>query len=89
MKAVSVILWTIWFGASFFFSTAGAEERVPEEYVYLLKSKGGKVYRIIEQSTREKKETVRKEIRRMEIDLPRYGFGDRKRCLRGADMRWL
>ena len=70
MKAISVILWTIWFGASFLFSTAGAEERVPEEYVYLLKSEGGKVYRIIEQATGEKKETVRKEIRRMELISP-------------------
>jgi hypothetical protein len=65
-----VILWTLWFSFSFLCSTSISKENSSEEYVYLLKSEGGKVYRRIEQPTGDKKETVRKEIRRMELLSP-------------------
>ena len=51
-------------------SISVAKEDSSEEYVYLLTSEGGKVYRRVEQQTGDRKETVRKEIRRMELVSP-------------------
>ena len=70
MKTLLVILGTLWFSTSFLSSASVAKEGTSEEYVYLLKSEGGKIYRIMEQTTRGKKETARKEIRRMELISP-------------------
>lgn len=70
MKTSLVILWTLWFGFSLLSSVSIAKENSSEEYVYLLKSEGGKVYRRLEQPTGDKKETVKKEIRRMELLSP-------------------
>jgi hypothetical protein len=46
-----VILGTLWFSTSFLSSASIANEGVSEEYVYLLKSEGGKIYRITEKTT--------------------------------------
>ncbi|MGA2314988.1 MAG: hypothetical protein ABSG71_01235 [Thermodesulfobacteriota bacterium] len=70
MKTLLVILGTLWFMTSFPFSGALAKEGALEEYVYLVKSERGKVYRIIEKITGDKKESVKKEIRRMELISP-------------------
>jgi hypothetical protein len=70
VKISLVILWTLWFSFSLPSSISISKENSSEEYVYLLKSEGGKVYRRIEQPTEDKKETVRKEIRRMELLSP-------------------
>jgi hypothetical protein len=65
-----VFLWTLWFSFSLLPSVSISKENSSEEYVYLLKSEEGKVYRRMEQPTGDKKETVRKEIRRMELISP-------------------
>ena len=70
MKTLLVILGTLWFMTSFPSSEALAKEGALEEYVYLVKSERGKVYRIIEKITGDKKESVKKEIRRMELISP-------------------
>lgn len=70
MKASFVILWTLWFSFSLLSSASLSKENSSEEYVYLLKSEEGKVHRKMEQPTGDKKETVRKEIRRMELISP-------------------
>lgn len=70
MKASFVILWTLWFSFSLLSSASLSKENSSEEYVYLLKSEKGKVHRKMEQPTGDKKETVRKEIRRMELISP-------------------
>jgi hypothetical protein len=73
MKTFLVILGTLFlsfFSTSFLSSTSVAKEGASEEYVYLAKSEGGRVYRITEKTTGDKKETVRKEIRRMELISP-------------------
>jgi len=70
MKKLLVILGTLWFSISFFSSASIANEGVSEEYVYLLKSEGGKIYRITEKTAGTKKEWVKKEIRRMELISP-------------------
>ncbi len=70
MKTFFVFLWTLWFSFSLLSSVSISKENSSEEYVYLLKSEEGKVYRRMEQPTGDKKETVRKEIRRMELISP-------------------
>lgn len=70
MKTSFVFLWTLWFSFSLLCSASISKENSSEEYVYLLRSEGGKVYRRMEQPTGDKKETVRKEIRRMELISP-------------------
>jgi hypothetical protein len=70
MKTLLVILGTLWFMTSFPSSGALAKEGALEEYVYLVKSERGKVYRIMEKITGDKKESVKKEIRRMELISP-------------------
>ena len=70
MKTLSLIFLALWLSISFLPSASIAREGELEEYVYLLKLEGGKVYRITEESTGDKKEQVRKEIRRMELIPP-------------------
>jgi hypothetical protein len=70
VKILLVISGILWLIISFLLSASVAKEGVSEEYVYLLKSEGGKVYRITEQMKGGKKETARKEIRRMELISP-------------------
>jgi hypothetical protein len=70
VKKLLVILGTLWLSTSFLSSASFANEGVSEEYVYLLKSEGGKIYRITEKTTGNKKESVKKEIRRMELISP-------------------
>jgi hypothetical protein len=70
VKTLSLIFLALWLSISFVSSASVAREGELEEYVYLLKSEGGKIYRITESSTGDKKESVRKEIRRMELISP-------------------
>jgi hypothetical protein len=70
MKTLLIIFQILCFMTFFLLSVSVAKEGASEEYVYLLKSEGGKIYRIMEQTTRGKKETARKEIRRMELISP-------------------
>ena len=70
MKTFFVFLWTLWFSFSLLSSVSISKENSSEEYVYLLKSEEGKVYRRMEQPAGDKKEMVRKEIRRMELLSP-------------------
>jgi hypothetical protein len=49
MKTFFVILGIFWFYTSLLSPLSIAKEGGSEEYVYLLKSEGGKVYRIMEQ----------------------------------------
>jgi hypothetical protein len=70
VKTLLVILWTLCFIMSFLSSPSFAKDEVSEEYVYLLKSEGGKVYRITEKTVGDEKESVKKEIRRMELISP-------------------
>jgi len=67
VRKSSIFLWTLWFSFSLLSSVSISKENSSEEYVYLLKSEEGKVYRRMEKPTGDKKETVRKEIRRMEL----------------------
>ena len=69
VKTLLVILWALWLIISFLSSASIAKEGI-EEYVYLLKVEGGKVYRITEKTPGDKKESVKKEIRRMELISP-------------------
>jgi hypothetical protein len=70
VKRLLIILGTLWLSTAFLFSVSIAKEGKPEEYVYLLKAEGGKVYRITDKSPGDKKESVKKEIRRMELISP-------------------
>ena len=70
MKTLSFIFLALWLTLSFMPSASVAREGELEEYVYLLKSEGGKVYRMTESSTGDRKESFRKEIRRMELIHP-------------------
>ena len=70
MKTLLVISGILWLIISFLPSASIAKEGGSEEYVYLLKSEGGKVYRIIGKPAGDKKESVKKEIRRMELISP-------------------
>jgi len=70
MKTLLIILLTLWLNTSFLPSASVAKEGGSEEYVYLLKSEGGKVYRIIGKPAGDKKESAKKEIRRMELISP-------------------
>lgn len=70
MKKLFVILGTLCFSLFFFASPSIATESQSEEYVYLLKSEGGKVYHKTEKTVGAKKEWVKKEIRRMEVISP-------------------
>ena len=65
-----LIFSALWLSISFLSSASVAKEGASEEYVYLLKSEGGKVYRVIEKAAGGKREMVRKEIRRMELISP-------------------
>lgn len=67
VRMFSVILGALWLSASLLSSASIANEGGSEEYVYLVKSEGGKVYRMTERTTGSKKEWVKKEIRRMEL----------------------
>ncbi len=60
MKTLSIILSTLWLTTSFLLSASVAKEGASGEYVYLLKSEGGKVYRIIGKPTGDKKESLKK-----------------------------
>jgi hypothetical protein len=70
MKKLFVVLGTLCFSMLCFSSASSAGEGGSEEYVYLLKSEGGKIYQITEKTTGTKKEWVKKEIRRMELISP-------------------
>jgi len=67
MKNLFLILGTLWLCTSFLSSASIANEDASEEYVYLVKSEGGKIYRIAEKTAGDQKEWVKKEIRRMEL----------------------
>jgi len=70
MKTPFMMLGTVWLMTFSLFSASIAGEGTSEEYVYLLKAEGGKVSRVMERVTGDKKETVRNEIRRMELISP-------------------
>lgn len=70
MKAILVASATLWLTIFFLRSASIPKEGISEEYVYLLKVEGGRVYRIAEKTTGDKKESVKKEIRRMELIYP-------------------
>jgi hypothetical protein len=70
VKILFLIFSALCLNISFLPSPSIPREVASEEYVYLLKSEGGKVYRIIEKAAGGKSETVRKEIRRMELISP-------------------
>jgi len=67
VKTLSLIFSALWLSISLLPSPSVAKEGASEEYVYLVKSEGGKIYRMTEKTTGEKKEWVKKEIRRMEL----------------------
>jgi len=67
VKMLSLIFSVLWLSISILPSHSLAKERASEEYVYLLKSEAGKIYRMIEKTAGDKKEWVKKEIRRMEL----------------------
>ncbi|HVP80306.1 MAG TPA: hypothetical protein VMV04_20685 [Thermodesulfobacteriota bacterium] len=67
MKILFVILGTLWLCTSFLSSASIANEEASEEYVYLVKAEGGKIYRTAEKPAGDQKEWVKKEIRRMEL----------------------
>jgi hypothetical protein len=67
VKMSVVILGTLWLSTSFLSSASIADERGSEEYVYLVKSEGGKIYRMTEKTAGDKEEWVKKEVRRMEL----------------------
>jgi len=66
-RVLLLTLGTLGLGAFFFCSASIATEDASEEYVYLVKSEGGKIYRIAEKAAGGQKEGVKKEIRRMEL----------------------
>jgi hypothetical protein len=70
MKTHLFIAGILWLIISFLPSASIGKKVVSEEYVYLLKLEGGKVHQITEESTGYKKESVKKEIRRMEMISP-------------------
>jgi hypothetical protein len=70
MKTLLVISGILWLIISFLPSASIAKEGGSEEYVYLLKSEGGKVYRVTEKTIGDKRKSVKKEIRRMELISP-------------------
>lgn len=67
VKMFSLIFSALWLSIFILPSPSTAKEGTSEEYVYLLKSEGGKIYRVTEKTTGDKKEWVKKEIRRMEL----------------------
>lgn len=67
VKMLSLIFSALWLSISILPSPSIAKEGASEEYVYLVKSEGGKIYRMTEKTTGDKKEWVKKEIRRMEL----------------------
>jgi hypothetical protein len=66
-KTLFVVWGTLWLSTSLLSSASIAAEGGSEEYVYLVKSEGGKIYRMTEKTAGDKKEWVKKEIRRMEL----------------------
>ena len=70
MKILFLIFLAVCLSTPYLPFSSMAKEGESEGYVYLLKSEGGKVYRITEKSAGDKKESVRKEIRRMELIPP-------------------
>jgi len=67
LKLLSLIFSAFWLSISILPPPSVAKEEGSEEYVYLVKSEGGKLYRMTEKIAGEKKESVKKEIRRMEL----------------------
>ena len=67
VKMFSLIFSALWLSIFILPSPSTAKEGTSEEYVYLLKSEGGNIYRVTEKTTGDKKEWVKKEIRRMEL----------------------
>jgi hypothetical protein len=70
MKTSLFILGMIGFSIFFHVPHSLAREGGSEEYVYLLKSEGGKAYRLIENGPGGRKGSIRREIRRMELFPP-------------------
>jgi len=70
MKKQLIVLGTLCFSLLCSSSASIANEGGSEEYVYLLKSEGGKVFQITEKTAGAKKEWGKKEIRRMELISP-------------------
>jgi len=67
LKLLSLVVSAFWLSISILPSPSVAKEEGSEEYVYLVKSEGGKLYRMTEKIAGEKKESFKKEIRRMEL----------------------
>ena len=67
VRVLLLTLGTLGLGPLFFSSASIAIEEASEEYVYLVKSEGGKIFRIAEKAAGNQKEWVKKEIRRMEL----------------------
>jgi hypothetical protein len=70
LKVLFLIFSALCLSLSFLPSPSAAKEGESEEYVYLLKAEGGKVYRLVEKAAGGKNEPARKEIRRMELISP-------------------
>ncbi len=70
MRTISVILIAMLYVTFFFSYTSIAGEKASEDYVYALKIEGGDIYRVTHQTGVEKEDTVKEEIRRMEIISP-------------------
>jgi hypothetical protein len=69
-KKLFIIYVALWF-LPFLLPPASMAEKGPsEEYVYLLKVEGGRLYRMHDQTSGDKKEMVKKEVRRMELIPP-------------------
>lgn len=67
MKGTFILWGTLGLGAFLLPLVAFGEEKPSPEYVYIIQSEGGKVFRMIEPVTAGGKETVKQEIRRMEL----------------------
>ncbi len=67
MRTIMIFCLTVLYVAVVSSFTSIAEDKTSEEYVYAFKIEGGKVYRVVRQTGSDKEETLKKEIRRMEI----------------------
>lgn len=69
-KKLSIIYGVLWLLPFLLPSVPMAEKGPSEEYVYLLKVEGGRLYWMTDQRSGGKKEMVKKEVRRMELIPP-------------------
>lgn len=70
MKMHWPIWGVLWLMTFFLLSISVVKEGGAQEYIYLLRSDGGKLYQLAEGTAGNKKASVKKEIRRMELVSP-------------------